>query len=359
MNHVLHIIDHNGLGGAQTIVKGIVEQNPDTHHVYFLNTKDHAIEIHSTHITRNQCARWDIFSHIRFIQSYIVTHDITVIHCHLSFANAIGIFLKRIFFPHITLVIHEHGKIFQQDKPYTRLLKQFSQQIDSVIAISQATADHLQTKTGISPSKIKLLYNFVDLERFNLDNVAPIPELRAQYDVPLDSFVVGFAGRLTKRKGWREFVQASLILTRTHPNLHFVIAGDGEDKQDLLMLTQDNPQIQYVGYVSDMPAFYAMLDCFVIPSHWEPMGLTEIEAQAMGVPVISANVSALNEIIQDGENGLLFEAGNSNDLSQKIQQIQEDVPLRKNLISKSSKTSQNYSLQRYIQNLQNLYVLDK
>jgi len=55
-----------------------------------------------------------------------------------------------------------------------------------------------------------------------------------------------------------------------------------------------------------MKSFYSGLDCLVVPSLWEPQGLVEIEAQALGVPVIVSNVEALNEIIHDGENGLLL-----------------------------------------------------
>jgi glycosyltransferase involved in cell wall biosynthesis len=77
-----------------------------------------------------------------------------------------------------------------------------------------------------------------------------------------------------------------------------------------------------------MTKFYSIIDCLVVPSHWEPMGMTEIEAMAMKIPVIAADVAGLNEIVIDNETGKLFKARDINDLINNMMQIYSDNNLR-------------------------------
>jgi glycosyltransferase involved in cell wall biosynthesis len=166
---------------------------------------------------------------------------------------------------------------------------------------------------------------------------------------------VGFAGRLIERKGWKDFV--SILKYLKNMNLKLLVVGDGEDKSKLLDFIKKNKledKIICLGYIDKMRWFYSLLDCFVISSHWEPMGLTEIEAQAFEVPVIASNVAALNEIINN-ENGMLFEAKNPNDLSQKINKLYKNQKLRKELVKNGLKNAKKFDLNNYVAKLNQLY----
>lgn len=354
---IIHIIDSLALGGAQTIVKGIVESKDTNieHHIFVLRATDITINIDSPNITIYPSSKKYSFAPIPKLKQYIQEHNIDIIHCHLFRSTVFGYLLKQLYFPNINLIVHEHGSIFRNTSIYPQLLKIFSPKVNAFIAISKATKDNLIHKSNIPQDKIHLIYNFVDLDRFNPKTTADSDKIRQEYNLSSEVFLVGFAGRLIQRKGWREFVAAALELSKINPNLHFVIAGDGSDKEELKSLINGNAQIHYLGYMDNMPEYYKMLDCFVIPSHWEPMGLTEIEAMAMGTPVISTDVSALNEIIINRENGLLFESKNSNDLAKKIQTIYKDELLRNKLISNGLKDVKNYNLTNYVYKLNLIY----
>ena len=354
---VLHIIDSLGLGGAQTIVKGIVEQSQisNDHFVFALRARDITMDIDNPNVAIFPSSKKYSFAPLHTLKTYIEQNDITILHCHLFRSVVFGYILKRLYFPRLTLIVHEHGHIFREDKIYPFLLKKFTPFINQYIGISRATSDYLQSKAGVSPSKIHLLYNFVDLERFSARQSDTKLESRKRHSIPKDAFVFGFAGRLIKRKGWREFVQAAIFLSEDVSDVHFLIAGAGDDEADLKMLIADTPSIHYLGYQPDMPAFYQMLDCFVVPSHWEPMGLTEIEAQAMNIPVISSNVPALNEIIYHKENGLLFEAKNVPDLLRVMGIVLSDSSLRKSITDRGYQSAQKYSLETYLSALNTIY----
>jgi glycosyltransferase involved in cell wall biosynthesis len=104
-----------------------------------------------------------------------------------------------------------------------------------------------------------------------------------------------------------------------------------------------------------MKAFYMDIDCLVVPSLWEPQGLVEIEAQTLGVPVVASNTEALNEIVQDGQNGLLFETGNATDLADKILLLQSQPDLCNKLIAGGLATSRQYDVAGYVSRLKTMY----
>ena len=83
--------------------------------------------------------------------------------------------------------------------------------------------------------------------------------------------------------------------------------------------------------------------------------ITEILAQAFGVPIIVSNVGAINELIKNEENGLLFDFANEKDLAEKMELIEQDKDLRERLIKKGLFSAKRYSLEEYIRSLEKKY----
>jgi glycosyltransferase involved in cell wall biosynthesis len=104
-----------------------------------------------------------------------------------------------------------------------------------------------------------------------------------------------------------------------------------------------------------MPEFYSKLDCLVIPSLWEPMGMVVIEAQMAGVPVIASDIDTFKELITHNYNGILFESKNVQDLVNKIELLLEDRHLRMNIIQNAYKTSRDFDILDYLLKLKQLY----
>jgi L-malate glycosyltransferase len=358
---ILHIIDSLGLGGAQTVIKGIFESQKKNKNIYLfsLRKKIENVEIHHCNISIYDSLKKYSFKPIVSLVELIQKEDIDVLHCHLIRSMILGLVIKVFYIRKIKLIFHEHGKIFRNQITYNLFLKLATLKVDLFLAVSGATKDNLIMYGKIKEKKIKVLYNFVDLEKFNRENIVwNIKEERKKLGISEDDFVLGFAGRLVERKGWREFLEASKILIKENKKIKFLIAGNGRDREALIKFIKLNrleKNVIFLGYVSDMTWFYSLLDCFVIPSHWEPMGLTEIESQALMVPVISANVPALNEIIIDSENGLLFEVRNVDDFVEKIKIVHEDKELRAKLVKNGLENVIKYSLLEYLKKLNKIY----
>ena len=357
---ILHIIDSLALGGAQAIVKGILECYIDKDYFLYALRKTHiTIGIkHPKVYVLNSNKKYTLRP-LKELDEIICKEKIEVLHCHLFRSQFFGWLLKRRKYADIKLVFHEHGRIFNNSFIYKLFLKYSMPQVNLYLAVSAATKRRLIRSAKIPDSKIKILYNFVDTHKYNRANISwNRIEERRMLGINRDEFVVGFAGRLVEGKGWRVFIDAAEIILKRYPNIRFLIAGDGEDKAKLkhLVLNKNlNNKVVFIGYVSDMVWYYSLLSCFVIPSQWESMGLTEIEAQAMGIPVISSNVEALNEVIKDGENGLLFEANNHKDLAKKIIRLYQCRSIRKKLINGGYSTVNKYNLKEYLVSLETHY----
>ena len=353
----MHIIDHFGFGGAQRILEGL--RSSEEYNLYFCalrkkNSKE-IIPSNDVYYTRSKSKySLPLFEIKRFIEK----KNIDVLHLHLPKSIYLGIILKSLFFRNMKIIVHEHGDIFENGFIYANFLKQFQSKVDLFIAVSKVTKRKMIENSRIKENKIKVLYNFVDLNKFNVKSTNFDREKeRDKLGIKKEDYVVGFAGRLVERKGWREFIKSFALLSH-NMNSKAIIIGDGKDKKEMLLMIKNQKienNIIYKGYIYDVRSFYVLLDCFVIPSHWEPMGITELEAQAMRIPVIASDVDGLNEIIENEKTGLLFKVGNENDLAEKMAIIYKNEKIKNKIIENALKNVKKYSLDNYIIKLREIY----
>jgi glycosyltransferase involved in cell wall biosynthesis len=132
--------------------------------------------------------------------------------------------------------------------------------------------------------------------------------------------LIAYVGRVKKYKSIDHFVKAVAKLKK-RKNVEAVIVGDGDARNDLIHLSQNmNVDIQFTGFVTEEEKYrmYHRARVVVQPSIKEGWGLTAIEAQSCGTPVVCANSPGLREVIQDGKTGFLYDYGDINSLVQKI-----------------------------------------
>ena len=296
MKRVLYLIDNYSLGGAQIVVKGILENNVTNYNVFSiaLRKKDPVMEIVSKNAFVYQSKSRFSFMPLLFVKRFIESHHIDILHCQLPRSIVFGFLLKTLFFPDLIYIIHEQGDVFES-RLYAVILRFIAGKSNGIIACSKATAHKLQERSGLSASKIRVIYNFVDLSRFT-----PFSNNES------GTYIIGFAGRIEKRKGWREFLQIAELL-KYKTNLRFFIAGTGSErlKMTRIMNIRALSNVEYFGYLTDMAGFYHQLHLLVIPSYFEPMGMVAVESLACGVPVIASNVPGLNEILDEEKDGWL------------------------------------------------------
>ncbi|HIA12465.1 MAG TPA: glycosyltransferase family 1 protein, partial [Flavobacteriales bacterium] len=298
---VLHIIDTFWLGGAQTLLKSYFEAERENFdiHLFSLRRTVPSISVEHKNVS---CYR----SHSRYspgplraLTNIIKKRDIDVLHCHLPRSQVFGYLVKRLFQPNIILVFHEHGDIFEKGVLLPALLRFFQHHVDQFVACSKAVKKELIVRAGIPARKIEVVYNFVDTEKFARVELSNYNHLEKNtWGIKPDDFVVGFAGRLVERKGWREFVKIAKrfksegIAGQPGRRIKFLMAGIGPDAENMKKLINNyslNDSVTYVGYITNMKSFYALLNCLVIPSYWEGHPITQLESLALGIPLVCSN----------------------------------------------------------------------
>ena len=155
--------------------------------------------------------------------------------------------------------------------------------------------------------------------------------VRAEFGFGGGDIVLGIIARLVPQKGHRHLLEAFARARRENPGLRLLVAGDGELRDRLERAAQapgpDNGVV-FTGYRNDVADMLGALDVFVHPSLWEGFGLAILEAMAMGKPVIATNVSAIPELVADGETGLLVPPADSARLAAAILRLARDATLR-------------------------------
>ena len=364
---VLHVIDSLGLGGAQVVVKGIMEMGGSSNDMTLFSLREclpHLV-INRGEVHVYPSSERFSMKPLKVISRLVAEKEIDILHCHLFRSLVTGWLIKLFFRPHLNLVFHEHGEIFGRDGQgviedfcYRSFLRFSKSQVAQYVAVSQAIKESLVFKAKIPSSKIKKMYNFIDLSHFKKPSDAQCQAGRAKWSFAPSDIVIGFIGRLIHAKGWRELVDMCVLMPKDIP-FKVLVAGEGEDQHLLEERVQRlglKDQFVFLGYVSDrVESFYGLVDILVFPSHKEAMGLVALEAYATEVPVIASRIEGLKETVRDGETGLLFEVKQAKDLAEKVIECCRNDGLRAKLIAQAKVDVENYRVEKYQQDLMELY----
>jgi glycosyltransferase involved in cell wall biosynthesis len=158
-------------------------------------------------------------------------------------------------------------------------------------------------------------------------------EIRANLAIPADSRVIGFVGRIVKDKGIREIADAWRILSSRREDIHLIFVGPYEERDPIpkadAELFRTDPRIHFLGQRSNVADYLAAMDVFVMPSYREGFPLTNLEASAMELPVVSTKIPGCIDSVKDGETGLLVPPRDVGLLVKAIETYLDDSDLRK------------------------------
>lgn len=215
---------------------------------------------------------------------------------------------------------------------------------DIVFTLTEALRDEM-VKRGVERNKIQLLPNGVISNRFS--PLKRNKELEKRLNIK-NKTVVGFIGSFAQYEGLDYIVEAMEILVRSgRKNIIALMVGDGAVSSLIQDMVSQKGLDEYFIFTGRIPhdeveEYYSLVDIAPLPRKGLPVcemvsPLKPFEAMAMEIPVLSSNVSALAEIVQDGYNGMLFEKDNVKDLAKKIEILADDPALRKKLGKQSRK----------------------
>ena len=224
----------------------------------------------------------------------------------------------------------------------------FYNQMEEVLVPSAGTREQLLAH-GLPPEKMKPLPRWVDTDQFR-------PEKRLeQYWKQrglADGITLLYVGRVSKEKALELLVDAFCRLSDEGSEIALVIIGDGPYREEMETALAGYP-VLFTGYLQgeELQRAYASADLFVFPSATDTFGNVVLEAQASGLPVIVSDAGGPRELMVDGETGLVFSAGNLDELVAAVRKLAENRLVlslmgeraREFIVAKAPDTAETYS----------------
>jgi glycosyltransferase involved in cell wall biosynthesis len=208
----------------------------------------------------------------------------------------------------------------ERERHAQRQRRLLSWSVDRFIAVSAHVRERLERDLGLPSHKIEVIHNAIDAAAVRRP---PDPALRAKLNGGSHHPLVLVPARLDPQKGHRHLLEAAGEV----PDATFVLAGDGPERQGLGDLARSlgvENRVVFLGYRSDVPALLAACDLVVLPSLYEGLPLSLLEAMAAGKPVIASRIGGIDELVADGENGLLVPPADPHALAAAIRGLLDD-----------------------------------
>jgi glycosyltransferase involved in cell wall biosynthesis len=180
----------------------------------------------------------------------------------------------------------------------------------------------------MSERKFVVIYNGIILQRFCPSKKRH--EVRNHLGLSEEDFLVTFVGRLEEQKGLAFLLDAVNQLNQRYTNLKVLLVGEGSLEQSLREYARrlSLQNIYFLGYREDVANLLAASDVFVLPSVYEGLPLTVLQAMAVGCPTVVSRVGGLPEVVLDGVTGFLVEPGSIDQLRDRIDRLYNDARLR-------------------------------
>lgn len=263
------------------------------------------------------------------------------------------------------ILVHTfHGHVLKGyfDPVRTRFFEEVERSLarvtDALVAVSPEVRDEL-VAAGIAPrEKFSVIRLGIPLEERLGDATADL-DYRRLYGISESAFVVGWVGRMTDVKDTDAVLEIVRAARDRGLEAVLVMVGDGPDRVRLEQLAHDIGIARstfFVGYQPEVAGYYRLFDAFLLPSVNEGTPVSAIEALASGTPVVATRVGGVPDVVRDGEDGFLFEPGDTDDAAERLALLASDATLRSALgASGRERVLRRYSVSRLVEDVDRLY----
>ncbi|TAK07834.1 MAG: glycosyltransferase [Candidatus Manganitrophaceae bacterium] len=367
--NVLFVIVQMEMGGAERLVCNIVSKldrqifNPSIAWFFGDKVLDEfkKLEVPLHHIPKVK--RLD-FGAMRRLADLLRRESIDVVNAHhfmpllYSFYGCKMLGRKLVYTEHSGLEIE---KLSWKWKTVGGYLIHLS---DRAVGVSPAVSNQIEKTFNVSSAKTSTIVNGVSVELF--EKKKENPSLKKEIGIKEDEAVIGMVANFHKIKNHLLLLKAFNEVIKEGKRAKLLLVGQGFEsiidnaEPEIRSFIAENGLSEHVltlGYRTDVPALLGIMDIFCLTSFNEGLPIGLIEAMAAGLPVVGTDVGGIRDLITPNKNGFLVAPADVEGLKKALLLLIQDESMRKKLGQESRQSAfRDYSLDRCIQNYQNLFL---
>ena len=368
-------------GGAETVVKAYSEGLRGLGHDVEVVTTDLYTEtpfvkkkmpsvVNGINVTRHKAYTVSGEAHYvlapGMVQSFLSKNaDIIHTHSYGYFQNHAGWIRERFQSTPWVITPHFHPSWSMWGGSKRKTLREFYDTVigkgtleaaDLITCVSKHERDMLVSEIGLKEDNIKIIYNGINWADWS--SVPNKEVFRKQYPTVSEKFVL-FAGRLATNKGLSDLISAMQLIDKKSVDLVITGADMGLGKQLEKEASDKGVKMHRLGHIDDETyrSVLSAAEMLVLPSEYEAFGIVLLEAAAAKTAVIGTNVGGIPEAMSPGNNGLIVEYNDVNNLAKSIAILLEDEKMSKEMGNSGREWAKNFSWESIVKEIEHEYKL--
>ncbi|KAF3299975.1 glycosyltransferase [Carnobacterium sp. PL24RED07] len=294
------------------------------------------------------------------LEKIMLDGDFDIVHCHTPIGGALTRFVKMKN-PNIKseIIYTAHGFHFYKGAPIKNWIifypieKFLSRYTDKLITINEE--DYNYSKKMHAKENIYVPGVGIDLDKFIVSSPTEIERKRKELNIPENNLVLLSIGELSERKNHKVVIET--LSNFSTENITYIICGQGplrDELEDLVEQYNLTKQVLLLGFRNDINEICNVADIFVFPSIHEGLPVSVMEAMASRLPVIGSRIRGNTDLIDQDKGGYLGE-NTPNFYYESILKYMNNPVLAKNHGKYNFKKIQNYSINKIVETMRNVY----
>lgn len=306
---------------------------------------------------RGQRSKWET---AKFLSKIVREEGISIVNSHHTCPLIQGLVpfkvLNRVFWIHTE---HTRLELEEKIKPHHIVLERAALRfVDLALGISEGVMDYYRSALRVPEPKLVRILNGVKLDRFQLDGFDRDAYRRAN-DLDPNDFVVGMFANFRPQKNHESLLRAVAALPEKDVyRFRLLLAGTGETMEANRRLSEElglQGCVRFLGARHDIPKLLNALDAYVLPSRYEGLPFSLIEAMAAGKPIVATDVVGNKEVTSPGRNALVVPDDDSQALSDALSRLMKDKELCRALGDAGRLDAKQFSFDKMIQEYNELF----
>lgn len=295
---------------------------------------------------------------VGWLRQIIIREQVDVVHAH-QYSPLFYTVPAALLAGRKKVIYTEHGRFHPEYKSWKRTLFNpvLAMGVDHLVSISAATAQAMAAYDNFPLHRIKIIHNGVDCA--GMQPKVDRQSKRKELGLSPTCRIIGTAARLNSIKNIAMMLRGLKVILEKVPNTFLVIAGQGEEEQNLKNLACELEiagHVKFIGLRFDLPEIYQLFDVFLLTSFSEGISVTLLESMSCGIPAVVTEVGGNREVLVEGATGFLVAVDDDQLFVQRVCELLQNAKLAASLGEAAQRRlDKEFSLQGMMEKYLQLY----